>query len=1038
MSRRMNLIARWLVSLALALGGWFVASARPVHAASITVNTFIEGNSSDGFCSLREAVQSANLDSAIDSCTAGSGADTITLLAGTYVLSTGSANEDAAAGGDLDILDDLTIIGSGAATTIITTTVVDRIFHVISPTVVIQNLTISGGNSGSNGGGLFNNGGTVSLINVTLTNNFSDGGGGIFSQNGNTTVLSSTVSNNNAQSSLGGGIYFNTGVLTVSNSTISNNTAPTGGGGLYMASGQGTLNTTTVSGNSESGLTVSSDASLDITDSTISGNTAGGGGGISTNGTVTLTRSLLSNNTATTGNNGGAISASPGSVTTIISSTLSGNSAPSSDGGAIATFSNGSTLIVDIMDSTLSGNSAVNGGALAIAGLATTTVKVINSTLSGNTSTASGGAIYIRHTLPTLKIYNSTIAYNTADSDLNSNGFGGGLRVDGGAVTVTNSILADNLGSGGTASDCSSNGGTFVSTGHNLFGALCTGVGTDLSGSALLGPLQDNGGPTFTRAPQAASPVLDAGDPSGCKNQNGVTLTTDQRGFLRPVGGACDIGAFERGTANLAVSLKDIVDPVTAGNQLTYTVVMTNFGPHPATGVVLTDVLPGNVILIAATASQGTCASSGASITCTVGTLALNATTDLTLTVTPLTSGNIANTVFVSSNEADPTPANNSASEATTVNSAPDISLVMTDAPDPAISGLPLTYTLNVLNGSSLASNVRLTDTLPLNVSFKSVATTAGSCSGSGPVLCNLGSLAANTVVTITVVVTPTTTGTLTNSATLSGSPDVNASNNQASQTTTVNAEADLALEMTAAPTPAKVNTAVTYTLAVTNNGPSLATNVILTDTLPSNVTFKSASAGCALNISKVVCLLANLPRDATLSITLVVTAPSSLSAFNNTALVTAQANDPQMTDNNASYNTFPVADVDLVMSLVANPAPVTFGSALSYTVLITNTDSTFESSGTVLTATLPAAVTFSEIDYGSCTASTLLFCSLSTISPATTITVTLTFTPTRGGVFSQMLYLFGDNPDPLPLNSTVTVTLTAIGFNLYLPLIAR
>src|SRR5437870_3850242 len=97
----------------------FVANAHPVYGATITVNTTEDELTVDGNCSLREAIQAANTDSAVDACPAGSGADTITLPVGTYTLTIPGANEDANQTGDLDNARDLTINGAGAAATII-------------------------------------------------------------------------------------------------------------------------------------------------------------------------------------------------------------------------------------------------------------------------------------------------------------------------------------------------------------------------------------------------------------------------------------------------------------------------------------------------------------------------------------------------------------------------------------------------------------------------------------------------------------------------------------------------------------------------------------------------------------------------------------------------------------------------------------------------------------------------------------------------------------------------------------------------------
>lgn len=94
--------------------------------------------------------------------------------------------------------------------------------------------------------------------------------------------------------------------------------------------------------------------------------------------------------------------------------------------------------------------------------------------------------------------------------------------------------------------DCA---GTITSQGNNIISDVdtnhCTVNGTFAATYANLGPLQDNGGPTPTHALMSPSDAIDAGNTGGCADNLGATLTTDQRGFPRPQGLRCDIGAFE-------------------------------------------------------------------------------------------------------------------------------------------------------------------------------------------------------------------------------------------------------------------------------------------------------------------------------------------------------------------------------------------------------------------------------------------------------------------------------------------------------------
>jgi hypothetical protein len=311
------------------------------------------------------------------------------------------------------------------------------------------------------------------------------------------TVTGSTIRNNTGTND-GGGIN-NTGMLTVQNSVIAGNVT--------------TATTTTVNGGGLFNL-----GTLAITSSIISRNSAtatgatatANGGGIGNAGTATITNSTISNNSATaTGGgtaNGGGIYSFAGTFN-LTASTVSGNTTSGNGGG---------------IDNTLA-----------------STLNVTNSTLSANMATGNGGGVF---TDATQSILNSTVSNNTAAS-------GGGLFIDPAATsTVKNTIVA-----GDTAAPGLDLFGSLGSTGHNLIGNDSGGSGFDPSDqrnvNPLLGPLQDNGGPTLTQALLPTSPAIGGGDPIGAP-------ANDQRGFARKP--TPDIGAFDvQSTGVLAVTAPD-------------------------------------------------------------------------------------------------------------------------------------------------------------------------------------------------------------------------------------------------------------------------------------------------------------------------------------------------------------------------------------------------------------------------------------------------------------------------------------------------
>lgn len=279
-----------------------------------------------------------------------------------------------------------------------------------------------------------------------------------------------------------------------------------------------------VSGNNASRVfTIGAGVTASIRGMTITGGDATGasGGGISSAGNLTLTDLIVSGNSA--GNAGGGIYSSA-STLTLTRSTVSGNNADDFAGGI---FSDG---VLSLTASTISGNSAGNGAGIYTSG----TLTLTNSTLSGNTAVFAGGGIY--SSSATLTLTNSTLAENTAASG------GGGIYNGVGSVTILVSTLVA-LNTGGDLN------GEPVAAGSesNLIGAsdsaggLANAVNSNIVGAdPTLGPLADNGGPTWTHALLVGSPALDAGS-------NPLSLTQDQRGsgYPRTLGASTDIGAVE-------------------------------------------------------------------------------------------------------------------------------------------------------------------------------------------------------------------------------------------------------------------------------------------------------------------------------------------------------------------------------------------------------------------------------------------------------------------------------------------------------------
>ena len=232
-----------------------------------------------------------------------------------------------------------------------------------------------------------------------------------------------------------------------------------------------------------------------------------------------------------------------------------------------------------------------------------------------------------------------------------------------------------------------------------------------------------------------------------------------------------------------------------AGQQLTYTLTVTNSGPSDATGVSLVDTLPAGVTYRSATSSQGTASNAGSTVTVSLGNLAVGATATATIVVdvAPATRGTLVNTASVSAAETETNSNNNTANASTDVTARVDLAVTKVDTADPVTAGGTLTYTITVTNtGPSAATGVTLTDTLPSQLSYTSGTASQGSVSNNqGAVTAAIGNLGVGQSVTVTLVtqVGQDAFGTITNVARVSATEtETNQANNEDSEATEINA----------------------------------------------------------------------------------------------------------------------------------------------------------------------------------------------------------------------------------------------------------
>lgn len=226
--------------------------------------------------------------------------------------------------------------------------------------------------------------------------------------------------------------------------------------------------------------------------------------------------------------------------------------------------------------------------------------------------------------------------------------------------------------------------------------------------------------------------------------------------------------------ADLSIRKSDRPDPVAVGEQIVYSLRITNNGPNEANDFRVVDQLPPQVTFVT-TSRNDICSESDGTVVCTFPSLFGGLTAFVDITVEAVTAGTALDVATVlPGDERDPNPDNNQSQEQTTIGGGQvpvaDLTLTKTDAPDPVAVGGLLTYTLVVGNeGPSVATGVELFDQLPAGVTFQSVDTTQGTCTpAGGTVTCALGTLAVGATATVEIRVVADAAGTLVNTAVVS------------------------------------------------------------------------------------------------------------------------------------------------------------------------------------------------------------------------------------------------------------------------------
>lgn len=415
-------------------------------------------------------------------------------------------------------------------------------------------------------------------------------------------------------------------------------------------------------------------------------------------------------------------------------------------------------------------------------------------------------------------------------------------------------------------------------------------------------------------------------------------------------------------------SFIDNPDPAVAGGTYTYDAVVENSAGDTASNVQVVIAVPAGATFISVTSAPvvGCAFNAGAGqVECNLGNLLGTALgtggSPVNIQVTlqaPGTPGVINSSATVSTASADTNTANNTLGQTTTVQEGADLVVSKVGTPNPVSAGANVTYTLTASNnGPSAAQGVRVIDTLPPNVVFVSASGGGWSCGVSGQVVtCDRAAVTAvGAIPGLTIIgnVTGIGSGTITNTAEIrtfgpTGTSDPNPSNNTTTADVTVVPGADLTISKIASPSPAVAGQNVTFTLRPRNNGPNNASNVTVTDPLPSGFTFVSATGAgwaCVNASGTVTCSRASYTVGAANDISLIALAPDNITvgqtgtSYSNTASInSAVTTDPNPGNNAGSVNVTVLPDgADLRTNKSKTPNPVAQGSNLTSVLSVTN-----------------------------------------------------------------------------------------------------
>ncbi|TAF99342.1 MAG: DUF11 domain-containing protein [Betaproteobacteria bacterium] len=419
------------------------------------------------------------------------------------------------------------------------------------------------------------------------------------------------------------------------------------------------------------------------------------------------------------------------------------------------------------------------------------------------------------------------------------------------------------------------------------------------------------------------------------------------------------------------------------GTSARYSLIVSNLGPSSAAQVQVADPTPSGLTL------TGVSGAGCSALPCVLGSLAAGETRRVEVDYTvnfPATAVSVSNTASVSSTTADPSPGNNSSTAVTPIDRNADVKVTKTGTAT-VVPGNTVDYQIVVTNdGPARAAAVQLVDPTLAGLTF--VGASAPCSSAAGVTNCALGDMNVGQSITISVrylLTSSAASGVLSNVATANStgpnaSPDPTPGNNAGTANTIVEApQADVGLTKVG-PSSVLRGASITYTLNVTNSGPSVASGVVVDDPTPTGLTLTGVTGDCT-SLATGACVFATLPVgairtiQATYAVPLNYVGPASADQIENRASVKTTSADPDTSNNVATATSLAVTPPPVLTVQKTSSASFTRGSAGSYSIVVSASATAGPTTGAAVTMTdtLPAGVTLNGTPSGggwTCTAS--------------------------------------------------------------------